>query len=380
MIKPFSENTKINSSNSEQNTVPASTGISRAKSPFQENLYSTPFLERSSSAAPITQNSQQNIREGFVRIDIFGEKLDIHFAESGYSNGTALVCLHGNSGSCKDFYTQFDALSNQYRVIAFDLPGHGKSASVINSENKEKIYSFTGYASAMAKAIKALDLNNFFVLGVSLGGHNALSFLAMQNSFNADPEVKEIANKIKGVILSGTPPLDLSLTNEGSIMGEFMKGFKGDFMEKLPENIRTEMQQLGIPHLGALLSLEKNLNDGSQESNRLAELFVILQGIALSPQNQFMIEAVKNTCGEARKYMMSNMLKGGIDNQKATVEGTNTPLLIIAGEEDRGISLNYLKTLNLSSVGQLKTLPGQHGVFLDGSFSKEVENFLLSTK
>lgn len=326
------------------------------------------------------QNSRQNIREGFVKIDIFGEKLDIRFAESGHSSGPALVCLHGNSGSCNDFYTQFDALSNQYRVIAFDLPGHGNSASVINSENKEKIYSFPGYASAMAKAIKALDLNNFFVLGISLGGHNALSFLAMQNSLNADPEVKEIANKIKGMILSGTPPLDLSLTSEESIMGEFMKGFKSDFMEKLPENIKTEMQQLGIPHLGALLSLEKNLNDGSQESNRLAELFIILQGIDLSPENQFMVEIVKNTCGEARKYMINNMLKGGIDNQKATVEGTNTPFLIIAGEEDRGISLNYLKTLKLSSVGQLKTLPGQHGVFLDSSFNKEVENFLAATK
>lgn len=331
-------------------------------------------------SAPLTQNCQQKIREGFVKIEIFGENLAIHFAEIGPSDGPALVCLHKNSGNCKDFYTQFHALGDQYRVIAFDLPGHGQSTPVISNENKAKIYSFPGYASAMAKAIKAMNLNNFFVLGISLGGHNALSFLAMQNSPNADPEVKEIANKIKGVILSGTPPLDLSLTDEASIMGEFTKGFNCDFMEKLPQNIRNEMHELGISHLSALIGLEKNLNDGSQESNRLAEFFIIVPGIDLSPETQFMVEAVKNTRGEARKHMMNNMLKGSIDNQRATVEGTHTPLLIIAGADDIGINLNYLKTLNLSSVGRLKILPGQHGVFLENSFNEEVKNFLVAIK
>jgi len=314
--------------------------------------------------------------EGFVKIDVFGEKLDIHFEDTATPNVPALICLHGNSGSCKDFYKVFHLLGNKYRIIAFDLPGHGKSTSVINNDSKEKIYSFPGYASAMAKAIKALKIDNFFVLGVSLGGHNALSLLAMQNSENVDPEFKEISNKIKGAIITGTPPLDLSHTNQEAIMGKFMKGFKNDFMEQLPKDLKTEMQQMGIAHLGALLSHEKNLNDGSKESHRLAEFFVLVQGIELTDENQFMVEMVKNTCGEARKYMIGNMLKGGIDNQKSTVEETKTPLLIIAGQDDRGISLDYIKTLNLSPVGQLKILPGQHGIFVDNSFSEAVGEFL----
>ncbi|AZL16362.1 alpha/beta fold hydrolase [Rickettsiales endosymbiont of Stachyamoeba lipophora] len=315
-------------------------------------------------------------KEGDVKVHIHGEDLSIHFTESGPKDKPVLVCFHGNSGSSRDFYTPLDKLSSKYRVIAFDLPGHGKSTAVTKEENKEKIYSFPGYADVMAKAIKALNIDSYYVLGVSLGGHNALSLLAKKDDSKAEADVRETASKIKGVIITGTPPLDFSLTKQEEVMGQFMKGFRQDFIAKLSQEIREEMQQLGIPHLGALLSYEKDLNDDSPQSNRLAELFVLLQGIELTSENRFMVDMAKAAKGEARKYMIGSMLKGGIDNQRKTVEEATVPLKIIAGIQDRGISLEYLETLQLSSTGQLKKLEGEHGVFLQDNFNQEVDKFI----
>ena len=44
-----------------------------------------------------------------------------------YGEGEPLILLHGNSGSIKDFYQQIPVLSKQYKVIAIDTRGQGKS-------------------------------------------------------------------------------------------------------------------------------------------------------------------------------------------------------------------------------------------------------------
>ncbi|MES2961814.1 MAG: alpha/beta hydrolase [Pseudomonadota bacterium] len=317
------------------------------------------------------------MREGNVKVSIPSEELDIHFIDYNSSpDKPVLVCFHGNSGSANDFYQQFSSLGEKYRIVAFDLPGHGSSSAVMIEENKKKIYSFPGYADIMAKSIKALGIEDFFVLGVSLGGHNALSLLAEKNKTDADPEVREVVNNIRGLIITGTPPLDLSLTTSEEIFAQFNQGFRQNFMEQLSPEIKKEMQDLGLPYLAALLGYEKNLNDGTAQSNRIAELFVSLQDIDLREKNNFMVNMVKQTKGEARKHMIDNMVAGNIDNQRKTVEKTNIPLLIIAGTEDKGISVEYLRTLALPSNAQLKEIPGGHGVFLLPNFSQEIDNFI----
>ena len=62
------------------------------------------------------------IRENFVTID----RLRVHYIESG--RGPAVVMIHGNAGSIEDFeFGVIQRLSSNYRVIAVDRPGHGKS-------------------------------------------------------------------------------------------------------------------------------------------------------------------------------------------------------------------------------------------------------------
>ena len=49
----------------------------------------------------------------------------MRYAESG--NGQAVVMIHGNAGSIEDFVDAIETLSSNYRVIAVERPGHGKT-------------------------------------------------------------------------------------------------------------------------------------------------------------------------------------------------------------------------------------------------------------
>ncbi|MFX8668663.1 alpha/beta fold hydrolase, partial [Acinetobacter baumannii] len=56
-----------------------------------------------------------------------GDKLT-GYREAG--QGEALVLLHGIGGCADSWKHQFETLSRSYRVIAWDAPGYGSSASL----------------------------------------------------------------------------------------------------------------------------------------------------------------------------------------------------------------------------------------------------------
>ena len=53
--------------------------------------------------------------------------MDIRMNYSEKGSGRPLILIHGNGGSLKYFKKQIDCFSNEYRVIAVDTRGHGKS-------------------------------------------------------------------------------------------------------------------------------------------------------------------------------------------------------------------------------------------------------------
>ena len=63
-----------------------------------------------------------SIKENYVTV----KRLHVRYAESG--NGPAVVMIHGNGGSIEDFeFGTIETLSSNYRVIAFERQGHGKT-------------------------------------------------------------------------------------------------------------------------------------------------------------------------------------------------------------------------------------------------------------
>ncbi|HVV42374.1 MAG TPA: alpha/beta fold hydrolase, partial [Nitrobacter sp.] len=62
-------------------------------------------------------------------------------------SGPAIVLVHGNSASTRAFTRQLDsALGETYRIVAFDLPGHGDSD---NAAEPASTYTIPGYARVL---------------------------------------------------------------------------------------------------------------------------------------------------------------------------------------------------------------------------------------
>jgi len=91
-----------------------------------------------------------------------------YYLEGGPEDSEVLLLLHGFGGD-KDNWTRFvRSLTENYRVIAPDLPGFGESAW-----HPEWDYSLFPQRSRVHEFTQALNLKQFHIAGNSMGGHLA---------------------------------------------------------------------------------------------------------------------------------------------------------------------------------------------------------------
>ncbi|MEU5087761.1 alpha/beta fold hydrolase [Streptomyces sp. NPDC021356] len=90
----------------------------------------------------------------------------LHLERAGDS-GPLLLCLHGIGSSSAAFAPQLAALSDMFRVVAWDAPGYAESA------DPDGPLSMDDYADTAAEVIRAYG-GSAHVLGVSWGGVIAL--------------------------------------------------------------------------------------------------------------------------------------------------------------------------------------------------------------
>ena len=95
----------------------------------------------------------------------------IYYEEKG--EGEALVFLHGYTGSTLDWESQVAAFSNQYRVIAVDHRGHGKS----EAPSSEEDYSIPIFSEDVYALLSKLGVDRWCLVGHSMGGFMALQFV-----------------------------------------------------------------------------------------------------------------------------------------------------------------------------------------------------------
>lgn len=99
-----------------------------------------------------------------------GDDLDIHLECSG--EGPPLVLLHGFTSSARTWAPLRPALEKQCKVIAVDLPGHGKSSSPPDADR----YRLHRFADDLAHVLDVLSIDRTVLLGYSMGGRAALRF------------------------------------------------------------------------------------------------------------------------------------------------------------------------------------------------------------
>src|SRR5215471_416948 len=92
-----------------------------------------------------------------------------HYVEWGDRTGRAILFLHGGGQTCRTWDVVCHELSQGYRCIAPDQRGHGDS-----EWSYELDYRIEAHAADTAALIEALDLAPVIIVGMSLGGLNAL--------------------------------------------------------------------------------------------------------------------------------------------------------------------------------------------------------------
>jgi pimeloyl-ACP methyl ester carboxylesterase len=99
--------------------------------------------------------------------------LELHGQRVAYRDvgrGDTLLLIHGMAGSSATWRSVLPALSQNHRVIAPDLPGHGESGKPRGD------YSLGAFAAWLRDLLNELGIERATVVGQSLGGGVAMQF------------------------------------------------------------------------------------------------------------------------------------------------------------------------------------------------------------
>lgn len=95
----------------------------------------------------------------------------VHYRIRGAQDAPVLVLLHGSNASLFTWEPWSKALSDHFRVVSVDLPGHGLTGAVPNHD-----YSTRGMAHFVAEFADRIGLKRFALAGNSMGGAVAARF------------------------------------------------------------------------------------------------------------------------------------------------------------------------------------------------------------
>lgn len=207
-----------------------------------------------------------------------------------------LLLLHGNSACKEAFGYQFKMLSDRYRLIAFDLPGHGVS----DNADPETAYNLIAYSEVAEQVLSDAGIENPLVFGWSLGGYVALELAARENL------------SIKGMAICGTPPLTV-----------------------VPDDFAASY----IPTEHMVLTGKQYFT--AEESRHYANSATAPK----SAESAFMHKNLPRTDGRARAYMITKLSIVNWPRQMRVLWSGKVPFAIINGADDPFLDKNYIHRL-----------------------------------
>ncbi len=236
----------------------------------------------------------------------------VAFIEKGEGPAT-LLFIHGNSASKSIFKKQFESgLADHYRLVAFDLPGHGESD---NAEEPQNTYTISAYAKLVGELANTLQPKSLVLVGWSLGGHIAIEAAAQ-------------GLPLAGIVIGGTPPVGPGLEHVGEafIVSESM-GLAGKPDFTVEEVVAFANESMG----GADFVNEEILNE------------------------------VARTDGNARKTMLENWSTPGTGHeQRLFIAQWPKPIAVLQGRQDAFVRGDYLQALEWKNLwrGEIQFFEG----------------------
>ena len=110
----------------------------------------------------------------YMNLDIHGRPHRLYWEEAG--EGIPLLCLHtaGADGRQYRGILNDPEITKRFRVIAFDMPWHGKSSPPAGWQDEEYKLTTDSYVELVCTVSKALNLDRPVVMGCSIGGRVVL--------------------------------------------------------------------------------------------------------------------------------------------------------------------------------------------------------------
>jgi len=163
-------------------------------------------------------------------------EIELYYEDHG--SGQPLVLIHGYPLSGASWEKQLPVLLEAgYRVITYDRRGFGKSSQPATG------YNYDTFAEDLHKLVTQLKLNDFILVGFSMGGGEVARYLRKYGSKGVS----------KAVIISGVPPYLLKTADnpegvDGSVFAGIEKAVAADryaFFSGFFQNFYNTDQFLG---------------------------------------------------------------------------------------------------------------------------------------
>ena len=231
-----------------------------------------------------------------------GQKMAVY--DIGDKNHLPVVFIHGNSLGAFTFKFQ-NFVSDNYRFLALDLPGHGNSE---NANKPDTVYPMKGMIKSIEVFIETLKLKEIVFVGHSFGGHLLIEGMGI---------FKEYA---KALMIFGTPPLGVppafdQMYFPSPVMSYIFK----DYLMK------TEMEEVSAAFLqkGAVRNTE-------------------------------IIDSVERADPLMRKNLGTDLMRGNFINELEMLTSLTFPVAILHGENDQLVNCEYFKTVSMPSLWRNK--------------------------
>jgi pimeloyl-ACP methyl ester carboxylesterase len=236
------------------------------------------------------------------------DDIKLAYVDEG-SGSQTIIFIHGLGSYLKAWTKNINGLKNEYRCIAIDLPGYGKSSKKPHSGQM----SF--YADVVSQFIDYLNLKNVVLAGHSMGGQ-----ISMMTAIN-------YPDKISKLILADPAGFE-----------SFTEGQKQWFRDVMTTDgvMKTTVEQIQT-------NLAYNFYNVPDDAE-----FMITDRIAMRFADDF-----ENYC-----YAVVQSVDGMVDEPVIDIlDQIKQPVLIIFGENDNLIPNRFLnpgKTIDIAKFGDEK--------------------------
>ena len=260
--------------------------------------------------------------------------IDINYEIAG--QGDCLVLIHGYPDTLDMWYNQVPEFSKKYKVVTVDVRGFGKSEITAGP------YSMGLFAEDLYGLLKELNIEKACVLGFSMGGMIAMTFvlshpemaagLVMANSAVATGEVQPSAEDMAAMQERQKMMADVFATGDMEAICEMMtvSAFSPGFKEKDPATFQRFKD--------------------------------------IKMQNSFEpLQAIMQAMGEART------------GPPPDLKQLKCPVLILVGEADGLMAANNAESMNrIIEKSTMKVFPTGHAAALEApqDFNKAVLDFM----